>query len=154
MNTVKSVYYGYAALIAAGGGAYIFAKRSINADRAAKAQVDREKRIALFQLEQQHFNHPSSESSESSQSRTAQLQAVAPPTPGQNGAGSGLAGSPGYGGGRGSGGDEQTGNPSAQAGYDPAPTRHEPVDEAGQAREKSKYEASDVYRRKKGDRLS
>jgi hypothetical protein len=37
---------------------------------------------------------------------------------------------------------------------DPAATRHEAVDEEGRAREKSKYEASDVYRSRKGDRFS
>jgi hypothetical protein len=41
-----------------------------------------------------------------------------------------------------------------QANMDPAPTRHEPVDERGRAVEKSKYEASDVYRSRKGDRFS
>ena len=67
----------------------------------------------------------------------------------QAGAGSGIAGSPGYG-----GGADESGNPSTQANMDPAPTRHEPVDEAGRAREKSKYEAGDVYRSRKGDRFS
>jgi hypothetical protein len=41
-----------------------------------------------------------------------------------------------------------------QANQDPAPTRHEPIGEEGRAREKSKYEASDVYRSRKGDRFS
>jgi hypothetical protein len=36
---------------------------------------------------------------------------------------------------------------------EPAPTRHEPVGEE-RVREKSKYEASDVYRSRKGDRFS
>jgi hypothetical protein len=40
------------------------------------------------------------------------------------------------------------GNPSQQANADPAATRHE-----GQG-EKSKYEASDVFRSRKGDRFS
>jgi hypothetical protein len=41
-----------------------------------------------------------------------------------------------------------------QAGQDPAPTRHEPMSEEGRLREKGKYEASDVYRSRKGDRFS
>ena len=41
-----------------------------------------------------------------------------------------------------------------QASQDPAPTRHAPEDEAQKAGEKSKYEASDVYRTRKGDRFS
>ncbi|KAH8732034.1 hypothetical protein GQ44DRAFT_755382 [Phaeosphaeriaceae sp. PMI808] len=119
MNTVKSVYYGWATLIVAGGGAYVFAKRSINADRAQKAELDRQKRNRIFQMEQEHLH---------------------------GGAGSGMGG--------GARGAEESGNPSVQASRDPAATRHEPVDEAGAAREKSKYEASDVYRTRKGDRFS
>lgn len=45
-------------------------------------------------------------------------------------------------------------NPSAQASQDPAPTRHAPSDEGQRVAEKSKYEASDVYRTRKGDRFS
>jgi hypothetical protein len=45
-------------------------------------------------------------------------------------------------------------NPSHEASSDPAPTRHAPEDEAQKVREKSKYEASDVYRSRKGDRFS
>ncbi|KAI5817361.1 hypothetical protein BZA77DRAFT_310457 [Pyronema omphalodes] len=37
MNTVKSFWYGWGALIVAGGGAYIFARRDIDADRRQKA---------------------------------------------------------------------------------------------------------------------
>ncbi|KAH4935944.1 hypothetical protein HBI23_055480 [Parastagonospora nodorum] len=144
MNTVKSVYYGWATLIVAGGGAYFFAKRSINADRAAKAEADRQKRIRVWQLEQQHLN-----SSPSDASTTSQLLAAAPAQRSQAGAGSGIAGSPGFG-----GGADESGNPSVQASMDPAPTRHEPADAEARAREKSKYEAGDVYRSRKGDRFS
>jgi len=35
-----------------------------------------------------------------------------------------------------------------------APTRHEPATNAQSVREKSKYEASEVYRSPKGDRFS
>ncbi|KAH7067857.1 hypothetical protein FB567DRAFT_252411 [Paraphoma chrysanthemicola] len=137
--------YGWATLIVAGGGAYFFAKRSINADRAAKAESDRQKRIRVFQLEQEHLNHPPN----SSQSTTSQLVQAANTERSRAGAGSGIAGGPGH-----SGGAEESGNPSLQASLDPAPTRHEPVDGEGRAREKSKYEASDVYRSRKGDRFS
>lgn len=46
---------------------------------------------------------------------------------------------------------EDSGNPSVQASLDPAATRHAPEREG---KEKSKYEASDVYRSRKGDRFS
>ncbi|OAL51502.1 hypothetical protein IQ07DRAFT_630370 [Pyrenochaeta sp. DS3sAY3a] len=139
MNTIKSVYYGWGTLIVAGGGAYYFAKRSINADRAAKAELDRQKRIRTFELEQKHlYNNPSSQSSESSQPSQPITSAVNQAREKKNGGGE-------------VGGE---GNPSLQASLDPAPTRHAPEDEGQQAREKSKYEASDAYRTRKGDRFS
>lgn len=54
--------------------------------------------------------------------------------------------------GNGNGGGEA--NPSVQASQDPAPTRHAPENEGQRVGEKSKYEASDVYRSRKGDRFS
>ncbi|KAF1936613.1 hypothetical protein EJ02DRAFT_413703 [Clathrospora elynae] len=129
MNTVKSVYYGWATLIVAGGGAYVFAKRGINADRAAKAEIDRQKRIRLYELEHGLSTSPST---------TTPLNPVAKP-----------------GGGRGDGGrDEGGGSPSGEAYQDPAPTRHAPENERQAVGEKSKYEASDAYRSRKGDRFS
>lgn len=50
-------------------------------------------------------------------------------------------------------GKDDAGNPS-QEGTEPAATRHAPEDEEGRVKEKSKYEASDVYRSRKGDRFS
>jgi len=44
-------------------------------------------------------------------------------------------------------------NPSMEATEDPAPTRHAPTTQGQQVEEKSKYEASEVWRSKKGDRL-
>lgn len=49
---------------------------------------------------------------------------------------------------------DEASNPSQEASKDPAPTRHAPEDEAQKMREKSKYEASDVFRSRKGDRFS
>ena len=46
------------------------------------------------------------------------------------------------------------GNPSREASLDPAPTRHAPVSEGQRVKEKSKYEASEPYRSRKGDRFS
>lgn len=46
---------------------------------------------------------------------------------------------------------DDSGNPSIQASADPAATRHAPETEG---KEKSKYEASSVYRSRKGDRFS
>lgn len=49
---------------------------------------------------------------------------------------------------------DEASNPSKEASMDPAPTRHAPEDEAQRMREKSKYEASEVFRSRKGDRFS
>jgi len=48
--------------------------------------------------------------------------------------------------------DEST-NPSAEAAADPAATRHAPTTEGQRVLEKSKYEASEVWRSPKGDRF-
>jgi len=144
MNTVKSVYYGWAALIVAGGGAYVFAKRSINAERAAKAEADREKRIRQWQLE--HDMSPSP----STRTATTPLNPTSTTAPRSITSEVGRLRKEGAGG---DGGYEE-GNPSSQASVDPAPTRHAPEDEAQRVGEKSKYEASVPYRSRGGDRFS
>ena len=50
--------------------------------------------------------------------------------------------------------EDHSGSPSQEAISDPAPTRHAPESEGQRVREKSKYEASEPYRAKKGDRFS
>jgi hypothetical protein len=49
---------------------------------------------------------------------------------------------------------DSSGSPSQEAAIDPAPTRHAPDSEGQRVREKSKYEASEPFRAKKGDRFS
>jgi hypothetical protein len=49
---------------------------------------------------------------------------------------------------------DNTGSPSQEAALDPAPTRHAPQTEEQRVREKSKYETSEPFRAKKGDRFS
>ncbi|OSS46859.1 hypothetical protein B5807_09069 [Epicoccum nigrum] len=147
MNTVKSVYYGWATLIAAGGGAYYFAKKSINADRAAKAEADRQKRARQYQLEQAHGlhggspagSHATSSNPTVSPNAVVSANTAAPRSAASKGA---LAGDIRR--------EDETSNPSVQANMDPAATRHAPEKEG----EKSKYEASDVFRSRKGDRFS
>jgi hypothetical protein len=50
--------------------------------------------------------------------------------------------------------EDHAGSPSSEASNDPAPTRHIPATEEQKVREKSKYEATEVWRGKKGDRFS
>ncbi|KAI9722941.1 MAG: hypothetical protein M1812_001390 [Candelaria pacifica] len=110
MNTVKSFWIGWGSLVIAGGGAYYFAKKSINADRAERHAEDMRRRRMAQSLE----GRPQ------------------PPRPQSDVAGS----------------------PSQEASHDPAPTRHAPENEHQRVREKSKYEASEPFRAKKGDRFS
>lgn len=49
---------------------------------------------------------------------------------------------------------DDVGSPSTEASRDPAPTRHAPENEAQGISEKGKYEATEVYRSKKGNRFS
>ncbi|EOD52978.1 hypothetical protein BKCO1_3000050 [Neofusicoccum parvum] len=105
MNTIRSTAYGWGILIVAGGGAYYFAKKEINAERAEKAAADRRKREMQQRLEAQAFSNGGA-------------------------------------------------NPSHEASQDPAPTRHAPATEGQQVLEKSKYEASEPFRSRKGDRFS
>ena len=50
---------------------------------------------------------------------------------------------------------DNVGNPSKEvSAADPAPTRHAPETEGQRVEEKSKYEANEVWRSKKGDRFS
>ena len=51
-------------------------------------------------------------------------------------------------------GIDHASNPSTEASHDPAPTRHAPENEGQRVKEKSKYEASEPYRSRKGDRFS
>ncbi|KAJ4986540.1 hypothetical protein SVAN01_07976 [Stagonosporopsis vannaccii] len=156
MNTVKSVYYGWATLIAAGGGAYYFAKKSINADRAQKAEADRQKRLKQYQLEQAHGLHSPSSSAAAapnaslgaptasnptiSPNAVVSSNTTAPRSVGDKSAVAGMVRS-----------EDQGASPSREASADPAATRHAPERE-GEG--KSKYEASDVFRSRKGDRFS
>ncbi|KAF8540246.1 hypothetical protein BDD12DRAFT_880902 [Trichophaea hybrida] len=103
MNTVKSFWYGWGALIVAGGGAYYFAKKDIDAERRRKHMELQRKQREQNMMYENEFNSRS---------------------------------------------------PAAEASSDPAPTRHEPQTEDQQVREKSKYEASEVFRSPKGDRFS
>ncbi|KAK8187309.1 hypothetical protein HDK77DRAFT_447496 [Phyllosticta capitalensis] len=112
MNTIRSTAYGWGVLIVCGGGAYYFAKKQINAERAEKAVADRQKREMLARLE-------------------AASAAEAAHNANRNGS-----------------------NPSHEATQDPAATRHAPETQQQQIWEKSKYEASEPFRSKKGDRFS
>ncbi|CAL3973172.1 hypothetical protein PZA11_005478 [Diplocarpon coronariae] len=118
MNTVKSFWVGWGSLCVAGGGAYYFAKKSINADRQARFEADQKKRALQQSLEYSTSHSTAAKSNEG------------PPRA------------------------DHSGSPSSEATLDPAPTRHAPDSEGQRVQEKSKYETSQPFRSRKGDRFS
>ncbi|KAI5924652.1 hypothetical protein F4810DRAFT_662663 [Camillea tinctor] len=128
MNTARSFWLGWGSLCLAGGGAYVFAKRSINADRAARLEEARRKKQMVDSLEYSS-NVPSKPLSASTMGNS-------------NSNGTGPART------------DAAGSPSQEASADPAPTRHAPATEGQRVVEKSKYESSAPYRSPKGDRFS
>lgn len=99
----------------AGGGAYYFAKKQVNADRATRYEAEQKRKALQRALQASDLKGGSN---------------GGPPR-------SDLAGSP-----------------SQESTLDPAPTRHAPDTEGQRIREKSKYETSEPFRAKKGDRFA
>ncbi|KAK3702497.1 hypothetical protein LTR37_014859 [Vermiconidia calcicola] len=130
MNTKASVAYGWGILCLAGGGAYYFAKRSINADREERAMAEENRRQ---QRERQRITH--------SVSRDAKLHDGAPLGKKARAPNAEKSGhkdpAPG---------DLTHGKPGGES-VDPAPVDHAADDE-------SKFEAKVPFRSKKGDRFS
>ncbi|KAI1280081.1 hypothetical protein F5Y07DRAFT_396242 [Xylaria sp. FL0933] len=125
MNTVKSFWAGWGSLCIAGAGAYYFAKKSINADRAQRLEETQRKKRMMSSLE-----HPDNNSSPASTSSAAPPNNDAPVS------------------------NDFAGSPSQEASSDPAPTRHAPTTESQRVFEKSKYESSTPFKSPKGDRFS
>ncbi|KAJ8113349.1 hypothetical protein ONZ43_g5171 [Nemania bipapillata] len=126
MNTVKSFWAGWGSLCVAGAGAYYFAKKSINADRAQRFEETQRKKRMMESLE-----HPNQNSTKpSSAPSTAPSGNDTPIT------------------------TDFAGSPSQEASSDPAPTRHAPTTEGQRVFEKSKYESSTPFKSPKGDRFS
>ncbi|KAL1953012.1 hypothetical protein VTO42DRAFT_3762 [Malbranchea cinnamomea] len=162
MNTIRSTWIGWGALCVAGGGAYVFAKRAINADRAARHEQQQKRKEDAARLERQH------------------REGIKPPlpvapTPSATSTTATRTPSSVYGGGIadvsphpyqqqhhhhppqasvGRQTPDDVANPSQEAAHDPAPTRHEPDTEAQWVAEKGKYEATEPFRSRKGNRLS
>lgn len=120
----------------AGGGAYYFAKRSINADRAARHDAEFKKQARLRRLEEAQYAKPA-----------ASTEGYAMPKKAPRGTMSenvavkvkGL---------------DHAGDPSSEASEDVAAVGHAPETTDQKIRERSKYEAAEPYRSKKGDRFS
>ncbi|KAI1176130.1 hypothetical protein F4777DRAFT_547897 [Nemania sp. FL0916] len=125
MNTIKSFWLGWGSLCVAGAGAYYFAKKNINADRAQKYEESQRRKRMMSSLE--HGDNPSQVSSASSSGPSSNDKPIS---------------------------NDFAGSPSQEASSDPAPTRHAPTTEGQRVYEKSKYESSTPFKSPKGDRFS
>ncbi|KAI1615215.1 hypothetical protein EDD37DRAFT_652592 [Exophiala viscosa] len=128
MNTIKSTWLGWGVLCVAGGGAYYFAKKSINADRAAR--FDAEQKSKAYQRRLEESSYMSAPSTRSK----VKFKSSADPANGTKGL-------------------DHAGSPSSEISEDAAPVGHAPVDQDQKIAQKSKYEG-EPFRSKKGDRLS
>jgi hypothetical protein len=117
---------GWAVLSVAGGGAYFFAKRSIDADRQARFQAEQAKKARVQRYEESQYMKFNSEPPTSTKSGTTKSTK----------------------------GLDHAGSPSSEISEDVAPVGHAPVNHEQRVREKSKYEAAEPYRSKKGNRFS
>ena len=133
--TLCSHRYGWGALCVAGGGAYYFAKRSINADRAARYEAEQKKQALLRRLE-------ASSSSSNDAPAPKKLSTKSKPQSDPTSATHNTKGL------------DHAGSPSSEISEDAAPVGHAPVDNEQRIRARSKYEAADPFKSKKGDRLS
>ncbi|KAI4745796.1 hypothetical protein E4T50_03830 [Aureobasidium sp. EXF-12298] len=71
MNTVRSVGYGWGVLVLAGGGSYYFAKKSINKDRAERAEADNKRRMEARALQNRYPMPPQKQDGHANASREA-----------------------------------------------------------------------------------
>jgi Domain of unknown function (DUF4748) len=126
---------GWGVLCVAGGGAYYFAKRQVNADRASRYEADMKRKARIQSLEPVAPIDSSSPRSKNNNSKKKKSNK------------------------RDGGADEEgrdyAGSPSAEASEDAAPVGHSPDTEQQRViMERSKYEAAEPYRSRKGNRLS
>ncbi|KAL4923757.1 uncharacterized protein BDV17DRAFT_232870 [Aspergillus undulatus] len=135
MNTIRSTWIGWGTLCVAGGGAYYFAKKSINADRASRFEAETKKKAQLAAMEAEHrrqsppaTNKPITAPMDDPAFKRASQARF------QNAA-------------------DDVASPSEEASHDPAPTRHEPETEQDRLLEKGKYEAARPFRPPPGNRL-
>ncbi|EEH21890.1 hypothetical protein PABG_04106 [Paracoccidioides brasiliensis Pb03] len=122
-----------------GGGAYYFAKKSVNASRANRHEEILRRREEAARQEKREMAFSSATSDMPASSQTS-------PSPGGIGVTQAERAK--------SGSDtDDTASPSREAGHDPAATRHEPETQSERVHEKGKYEAAEPYRPKRGNRL-
>ena len=126
---IRSVGYGWGILVLAGGGSYYFAKRSINADRAQRAEAEEQRRQQRERLRMQALMHDA-ETGTGSGTTTGLSNAKRKEKLPRHG--------------------DDNPDPSLQGSGDPAPVTHAQE----QAAVRGKYEAAEPFRSRKGDRFS
>lgn len=117
-------------LCVAGGGAYYFAKRQVNADRQTRYEEELKKKSRLAKLESPAYmrdDHAPKKKKIITDSESSAFNHK---------------------------GLDHAGSPSSEISEDAAPVGHAPINSEQRMREKSKYEAAEPYRSKKGDRFS
>ena len=133
---LTSFRYGWGILCVAGGGAYYFAKKSINADRATRYEAESKKQARLRRLEQ-HANLTAPQQTFAEAKKVKKDKDQDPDNM--------MAKVKGL---------DHAGSPSSEASEDVAAVGHSPETLDQKIRERSKYEAAEPYRSKKGDRFS
>ena len=116
---------GWGTLCVAGGGAYFFAKRSINADRATRHQAEMQKKARLSRIEENSRFSSAAPTSSTSKTRKNDHKEL-----------------------------DHVGSPSSEISEEVAPVGHAPENAEQRMREKSKYEAAEPYVSQKGNRFS
>jgi len=135
MNTIRSTWYGWGVLCVAGGGAYYFAKKSINADRAARFEAEQKRKARYQRAERGAIPYDSAPPTGRTKAKSKSQSDPIEPSQSTKGL-------------------DHAGSPSSEISEDAAPVGHAPVDHEQRMREKSKYEAAEPFRSKKGDRFS
>ncbi|OJD16407.1 hypothetical protein ACJ73_08887 [Blastomyces percursus] len=115
----------FSPISAAGGGAYYFAKKSINADRAQRHEEAQ--RLKEEAARREHSAKLPLSSGRGGLTNVARAKSAVEM--------------------------DDTGSPSREASHDPAATRHEPETPAERVDEKGKYEAAEQFTSRKGNRL-
>lgn len=143
MNTIRSTWYGWATLCVAGGGAYYFAKKSINADRQSRFEAEMRRKDRFARAERssvlEEAANMASTSADSNITASGRKKAIEKEhnVPQRREAA-----------------QDHAGSPSSEASEDVAAVGHAPVSGEQKVKEKSKYEAAEPYKSKKGDRFS
>ena len=145
-----SVRLGWGVLCVAGGGAYYFAKQSINADRAARHEAEYKKQAKLRRLEEKAYSSPTESYKKPKATPKEPSTSIADDAKNAFSKAADTVSDTAQ---RVQGLDH-AGSPSSEASEDVAAVGHAPETTDQKMREKSKYEAAEPYRSKKGDRFS